>query len=117
MSKIFTVAIPDSSSMKGASTTAIFCDFGKISTVIAGKNGIDLLRKLKHESLELITPCNSKNVFHSHDQIYIVMNFGYQIKKFKSMSVYIYNYGDYKKYTNILSISHLNSLSIGREFW
>ena len=45
-SKIFTMAIPDDSSMKGASIMTIFCDFGMISTVITGKNGIDLLRKL-----------------------------------------------------------------------
>ena len=61
------MAIPDISLMKGASTMTIFCDFGAISTVITGKNGIDLLRKLKHDSLELITPSSSKNVFHSHD--------------------------------------------------
>ena len=37
MSKIFTMAIPDKSSMKGASTTAIFCVFGAISTAVTGK--------------------------------------------------------------------------------
>ena len=62
-SKIFTMAIPDSSWMKGASTMSIFCDVGAISTVITGKNGIDLLRKLKHESHEPITPSNSKIFF------------------------------------------------------
>ena len=41
----------------------IFCDDGAISTVDIGKNGIDLLRKLKHESCELITPSNSKMFF------------------------------------------------------
>ena len=46
------MAIPDSSSMKGASMMTIFCDAGTISTVDTGKNGIDLLRKLKHESHE-----------------------------------------------------------------
>ena len=106
------MAIPDNSSMKGASTMTILCDFGAISTVVTGKNGIDLLRKLKHESCKSIMPSNSKNVFHSHDQIYIVMNFGYQNKNFEPMSMYIYNHWDYKKYTIILSISHLNSLSI-----
>ena len=117
MSKIFTMAIPDNSFMKVASTITIFCDFGAISIVITGKNGIDLLRKLKHESPESITPSNSKIFFHSHDQIYIIMNFGYQSKNFESMTMYIYNHWDYKKYTNILSLSHLNSLSIGRELW
>ena len=43
MSKIFTMAIPDNSSMKGASMMTIFCDVGVTSTVITGKNGIDLL--------------------------------------------------------------------------
>ena len=51
MSKIFIMAIPDNSSTKGASTMTIFCDAGAISTVV-GKNGIDLLRKLKQDSLD-----------------------------------------------------------------
>ena len=67
MSKIFTMAIPDSSLMKGASMMTIFCDVSTISIVITGKNGIDLLRKLKHESHESITPSNLKDIFHSHD--------------------------------------------------
>ena len=46
MSKIFTMAIPDSSSKKGASITTIFCILGAISTAVTGKNGTDLLRKL-----------------------------------------------------------------------
>ena len=52
MCKIFTMAIPDSSSTKGASTMTIFCDAGAISTVVTGKNGIDVLRKLKQDSLK-----------------------------------------------------------------
>ena len=61
------MAIPDSSLMKRASMMTIFCDACVISTVDTGKKGIDLLRKLKHESCELITPSNSKMFFHSHD--------------------------------------------------
>ena len=105
------MAIPDSSSMKGASMMTIFCDVGAISTLITGKNGIDLLRKLKHESRELITPSSLK-LFHSHDQIHVVMNFRNQSKNFKSMSMYVYNHWDNKQYTDILPISYLNSLSI-----
>ena len=41
----------------------IFCDFGTISTVVTGKNGIDLLRKLKHDSLQSITPSSSEIFF------------------------------------------------------
>ena len=63
MSKIFAMAIPDSSSMKGASMMTVFCDVGAISTVDTGKNGMDLLRKLKHESHKSITPSNSKIFF------------------------------------------------------
>ena len=63
MSKIFTMAIPDNSSMKGASTTTIFCVFGAISTAVTGKNGIDLLRKLKQESHKSITPSSLKIFF------------------------------------------------------
>ena len=54
------MAIPDSSSIEGASMMTISCDVGMISTVDTEKNGIDLLRKLKHESHESITPSNSK---------------------------------------------------------
>ena len=57
------MAIPDSSLMKGACMMIIFCDVGTISTVVTGKNEIDLLRKLKHESRELITSSNSKIIF------------------------------------------------------
>ena len=63
LSKIFIMAIPDNSSMKGASIMTIFCDAGVTSTLITGKNGIHLLRKLKHDSLELIKPSNSKMFF------------------------------------------------------
>ena len=55
--------IPDSSLMKRASMMTIFCDVGVISTVDTGKNGIDLLRKLKQESHESITPSSSKMIF------------------------------------------------------
>ena len=57
------MAIPDSPSMKGASITTIFCVFGAISTAVTGKNGINLLRKLKQESHESITPSSSKIFF------------------------------------------------------
>ena len=57
------MAIPDSSLMKGTSMMTIFCDVSAISIVITGKKGIDLLRKLKHESHELITPSNWKMFF------------------------------------------------------
>ena len=40
MSKIFTMAIPDMSSMKGASITTSFCVFGAISTAVTGKMGL-----------------------------------------------------------------------------
>ena len=49
------MAIPDNSSIKGASTVTNFCDAGATSTVVTGKNGIDLLRKLKQDSFEAIT--------------------------------------------------------------
>ena len=74
----------------------IFCDAGAISTVVAGKNGIDLLRKLKQDSLESIIPSSSNMFFHSHDQIYIVMNLRNQSENFESMSLYIYNYWNHK---------------------
>ena len=57
------MAIPDSSSIKGASMMTISCDVGMTSTVNTWKNGMDLLRKLKHESHESITPSNSKMYF------------------------------------------------------
>ena len=57
------MAIHDSSSVKGASMMTIFCDVGAIPTVDTGKNGNDLLRKLKQESRESITPYSSKMFF------------------------------------------------------
>ena len=63
MSNFFTMAMPDDSSTKGASTMTIFCDAGAISTVITGKDGIDLLRKIKQDSLESITPSSSNMFF------------------------------------------------------
>ena len=59
MSKIFTMAIPDSSSTKGASIATNFCIFGAISAAVTRKNGINLLRKLEQESHESIMPSNS----------------------------------------------------------
>ena len=90
----------------------IFCDVGTISTVVTGKNGIDLLRKLKHEYRESITPSNSKMFFIPMTKSTLSLDFGYQSKNFKSMSMYVYNHWDDKQYTDILSISHLNSLCI-----
>ena len=63
MSKIFTMAMPDNSSTKGASIMTIFSDAGAIFTVITGKNGIDLLRKLKQDSRESIMPSSSNMFF------------------------------------------------------
>ena len=63
MSKIFTMAIPDNSSMKGAFIMTIFCDAGATSTSVIGKNGIDLLRKPKQDSLKSITPSSSNMFF------------------------------------------------------
>ena len=96
MSKIFITAIPDNSSTKGASTTTISCVFGAISTAVTGKNGIDLLRKLKQESHESIMPSSSKIFFIPMTHIHIVMNFRYQSEDFTSMSVYFYNHRNYK---------------------
>ena len=50
------MAIPVISSSK----TTHFCSFGFTSTFSLGKNGIDLLRKLKQEFCESITPSSSK---------------------------------------------------------
>ena len=57
------MAIPDNSSMKGASIATIFCVFGAISTAVPGKNKIDLLRKLKQESHESIMSSSLKIFF------------------------------------------------------
>ena len=114
---IFTTAIPDSSSMKGPSIITIFCILGPISTAVTGKNGINLLRELKQDSHEPIMPSNSKILFIPITKSYIVMNFRYQSEDFNSISMYFYDHWYYKQYTDILSISYLNSLSIRRKFW
>ena len=59
VSNSFVMAIPDISSKKGASIVMSFWSFGFTSTSSLAKNGIDLFKKLKHESLEPITPSSS----------------------------------------------------------
>ena len=54
------MAIPEISSTNGASTKMNFCSFGLSITYSFEKNGMDLLRKLKQDSCESITPSNSK---------------------------------------------------------
>ena len=63
MSKYFTMAIPDNSSMKGASTTTIFCVLVQSLLLLLEKIGVDLLRKLKQESHKSIMPSSSKIFF------------------------------------------------------
>ena len=115
MSKISIMAIPDNSSMKGASIITIFCVFGMISTVITGKNGTDLLRKPKHESLESITPSNSKMFFIPMTKSTLSWISDTKVKNSNLCSCNSINHWNYKKYTNILSISHLNSLCVWKE--
>ena len=62
MSRTFTIAIPDNYSTNGASITTILCTFGGIAVFSLGKMGWDLLRKLKQEPHESITP-SSSNTF------------------------------------------------------
>ena len=62
MSNNFIIAIPDISSINGASVMTNLCSFGFISIFPLGKNGMDLYRKLKQESHESITPPSSKIV-------------------------------------------------------
>ena len=56
------MANPNISSMNGASTFINFCslDFNMMCSL--GKNGIDLLKKLKQQSYEFIMPSDS-NIF------------------------------------------------------
>ena len=54
------MAIPVISSSKAASKTTSFYSFGFTSTFPLGKNGMDLLRKLKQEFHESIIPSSSK---------------------------------------------------------
>ena len=62
LSNILIMAIPDSSSMNGASTFIHFCPLGFNTMFSFGKNGIDLFKKLKQQSHELTIPSGS-NIF------------------------------------------------------
>ena len=57
---ILTIAIPDISSTNGASIGINFFSPGFTTTCSLGNIGIDLLKNLKHDSQESITP-NSNN--------------------------------------------------------
>ena len=48
--------------MNGASTFINFHSFGSKTICSLGKNGIDVFKKLKHDSHEFIIPSNS-NIF------------------------------------------------------
>ena len=56
------MAIPDISSMNGASPFINFCCLGFNNIHSFGKNGINLFKKLKQQSHELIMP-SSSNIF------------------------------------------------------
>ena len=56
------MAIPEVSSTNGASIFINFCSFGFRTNDSLGQKGIDLFKKLKHDSCEFIMPSNS-NIF------------------------------------------------------
>ena len=60
LSSIFIIASPDTSSINGASTFINFCSLVFSTICSFGKMGKDLFSKLKQQSLEFITPSNSK---------------------------------------------------------
>ena len=62
LSNILTIANSEISAATGASTFIYFCSFGFNTISSLGKKGIDLFKKLKHDSCEFIMPSNS-NIF------------------------------------------------------
>ena len=60
---ILMIAIPDISSTNGASIGINFFSPGFTITCSLGNIGIDLLKNLKHDSQESITPFNSNRCF------------------------------------------------------
>ena len=62
LSSMLIIANPDISSIKGASTFINLCPFGFNTMCSFGKIGIDLIKKLKQQSHEFMTPSNS-NIF------------------------------------------------------
>ena len=60
---ILTMAIPDVSSTNGASISINFFSPGFTTTCSLGNIGIDLLKIIKHDSQESITPSNSNKFF------------------------------------------------------
>ena len=59
---ILTTANPEISSTKDASIFINLCSFGFYIIASLGKKGINLFKKLKHDSHEFIIPSNS-NIF------------------------------------------------------
>ena len=53
------MANPEVSSMNGASTFINICSFAFKTICSLGKNGIDMFKKLKHDSHEFIIHSNS----------------------------------------------------------
>ena len=113
MSKIFTMAIPAKFlNKRGLYYDHLLCFWCMISAVVTGKNGIDLLRKLKHESLESITLSNSKmfSIPMTKSTLSWILDTKVKISNLCPCTSIII--GITKSTLNILSISHLNSLCI-----
>ena len=62
LSNILTIANLEISSTNGASIFTNFCSFGFKTICSLGKKGINLFKKLKHDSHKFIMPSNS-NIF------------------------------------------------------
>ena len=62
LSNILIMANLEIPTMNGPSIFVDFCSFGFKINCSLGKNGIDLFKKLKHDSCEFIIPSNS-NIF------------------------------------------------------
>ena len=62
-SNILTIDSPEFLSINGAFTFINICSLGFKITWLSGNMGMDLFKNLKQQSLEFITPSNSKTFF------------------------------------------------------
>ena len=86
-----TIANPEVSSMKGASIFINFCYFGFKTICSLEKKGIDLFRKLKHDSQEFILPYNSNKFFIPKTKSTFSCISDTNVKDFKCVNMYIYH--------------------------
>ena len=116
ISKIFTMAIPHTSSTKELLSQPSFAFWGSLYCCY-WENGIDVLKNWNKNLVNQSHLLVQKIIFIPITKSTLSWISDTKVKIFKSMSIYVYYHWNHKQYTDILSISYLNSLSVRRIFW